>query len=368
MLEHYHVECVVIGGGIVGIATARQLALLGHEVWLLEATGEIGSETSSRNSEVIHAGIYYPKGSLKAKLCVDGRRKLYEYCRQREVPHNRCGKLIVATTDAQVSELDAILRKGRANDVEELDIVDGAQLKSLEPDLSALAAVHSKVTGIIDSHQLMLNLKNDAEQAGAQCVFNSPVISGEITESGIELLVGYKDPFKLTAKRVVNSAGLDAVAVLSTLKHFPSEYIPAFFMAKGNYFSLPGRVPFKHLIYPVPEPGGLGVHLTLDLAGQARFGPDVEWISEKYYPVDESRKKHFEEAIKRYWPKLPLAKLQPAYAGIRPKLSGPGEKAEDFMIQDVSQHGVPGLVNLMGIESPGLTSCLSIAEYVSNRI
>ena len=368
MLEQYHVDCVVIGGGVVGIATARQLAMAGHEVWLLEATSELGSETSSRNSEVIHAGIYYPKDSLKAKLCVEGRRKLYRYCEQKNVPHKRCGKLIVATTSAQVVELDEILARGRANQVEELEIIDGSQLKKLEPELAALAAIRSPVTGIIDSHALMLQLKHDAEQSGAQFVFNSPVVSGKVLDSGIELVVGQQEPFRLTAKKVVNSAGLDAVSLLSKIKGFPNQHIPAFYMAKGNYFSLPSQAPFNHLIYPVPEPGGLGVHLTLDLAGQARFGPDVEWISEKHYPVDESRKNGFESAIECYWPGVPKGRLQPAYAGIRPKLSGPGESSKDFLIQGVSVHGVPGLVNLLGIESPGLTSCLSIADYVTTCI
>lgn len=365
MLEQYQVDCVVIGGGVVGIATARQLSMAGHDVWLLEATNELGSETSSRNSEVIHAGIYYPTHSLKARFCVEGRRKLYQYCEQKNVPHKRCGKLIVATNPEQVIELEEILAKGQANQVEELEIIDGLHLKRLEPELTALAAISSPVTGIIDSHALMLQLKNDAEQSGAQFVLNSPVVSGEVVDSGVELLVGQQDPFRLTAKMVVNSAGLDAVNVLSKIKGFPNQHIPAFYMAKGNYFSLPSRAPFNHLIYPVPEPGGLGVHLTLDLAGQARFGPDVEWVSEKHYPVDESRKNGFEDAIERYWPDVPKGKLQPAYAGIRPKLSGPGESSKDFMIQDASIHGVPGLVNLLGIESPGLTSCLSIAEYVT---
>lgn len=368
MLEHYHVDCVVIGGGVIGVAVARQLAMKGHEVWLLEATRELGGETSSRNSEVIHAGIYYPKGSLKAKFCVDGRRKLYDYCKQRKIPHKQCGKLIVATNRIEVLELDNILAKGKANGVEGLQFIDGQRLKELEPELTALAAISSPVTGIIDSHQLIRQLMSDAEQFGAQFVFNSPVVSGEIKDRGIELLVDQEQPFRLTAKHVVNSAGLDAIDLLLSINKFPAEHIPSFYMAKGNYFSLPSRAPFKHLIYPVPVAGGLGVHLTLDLAGQARFGPDVEWVTEKYYPVDELRKNEFETAIQQYWPNIPKGALQPAYAGIRPKLAGPNEGFGDFMIQDVSVHGVPGLVNLLGIESPGLTSCLSIAEYVSVRI
>lgn len=368
MIEHYYVDCVVIGGGVVGIATARALAIAGHEVWLLEATKELGSVTSSRNSEVIHAGIYYPQGSLKARLCVEGRRKLYHYCDQKQVPYKQCGKLIVATTPSQVIELDQILAKGQANQVEQLEIINQSELKKLEPELKALAALSSPVTGIVDSHALMLQLKHDAEQQRAQFVLSSPVVSGNVTEGGIELLVGQHEPFRLTANKVVNSAGLDAVRLLSNIEGFPHEHIPAFFMAKGNYFSLACKPPFEHLIYPVPEPGGLGVHLTLDLAGQARFGPDVEWVSEKHYPVDVSRKHAFEAAIQRYWPELPKGGLQPAYAGIRPKLSGPNQEAKDFLIQDASIHGVPGLINLLGIESPGLTSCLSIAEYVVERI
>ncbi len=365
MLEQYHVDCVVIGGGVVGIATARQLAMEGREVWLLEATSELGSETSSRNSEVIHAGIYYPTHSLKAKLCVEGRRKLYQYCVQQNVPHKKCGKLIVATNSEQVAELDQILAKGRANQVEGLEIIEALQLKKLEPELTALAAIRSSVTGIVDSHALMQQLKNDAEQLGAHFVFNSPVVEGKVVDSGIEFVVGQLEPFRLIANTIVNSAGLDAVSLLSKIKGFPREHIPTMYMAKGNYFSLPSKAPFKHLIYPVPEPGGLGVHLTLDLAGQARFGPDVEWVTEKHYSVDESRKNGFEDAIARYWTSVPMGRLQPAYAGIRPKLSGPGEHSEDFLIQDASVHGVPGLVNLLGIESPGLTSCLSIADYVT---
>lgn len=365
MLEQYHVDCVVIGGGVVGIAVARQLAMQGREVWLLEATGELGNETSSRNSEVIHAGIYYPKNSLKAKLCVEGRRKLYQYCQDRMVPYKRCGKLIVATNESQVRELDKILAKGKANGVEGLEMLEGKTLISIEPSLTALAAIQSPHTGIIDSHQLMMHLQNDAEQAGAQFVFNSPVVSGEVSGKGIDLIVGHQTAFKLTAKTVINSAGLDAVGLLTNMKHFPPQSIPKFYMAKGSYFSLASKAPFDHLIYPVPESGGLGVHLTLDLAGQARFGPDVEWVTEKNYGVDDRRKAVFEAAIQQYWPDLPVGQLQPAYAGIRPKLSGPGESAADFMIQSASDHGVSGLINLFGIESPGLTSCLSIAEHVS---
>ena len=290
MLEHYSVESVVIGGGVIGVAIARQLALIGHDVWLLEATSELGSETSSRNSEVIHAGIYYPEGSLKARLCVEGRRKLYEYCKQKSVPYKKCGKLIVATTHKQVQTLDHLINKGKANQVEGLEKVDAQQLKTLEPSLSALAGIRSTETGIIDSHALIQQLKHDAIQSGAQFVFNSNVASGEITQTGIEFLVAGNEPYKLKARHVINCAGLDAINVLSNIKHFPREHIPEFYMAKGNYFSLSGKAPFNHLIYPVPEAGGLGVHLTLDLAGQARFGPDVEWVTEKYYPVDEVRK------------------------------------------------------------------------------
>ena len=363
-----------MGAGVVGIAIARQLALQGREVWVLEAAREIGSETSSRNSEVIHAGIYYPKGSLKARLCVSGRRKLYSYCEQKAVPHKRCGKLIVATNEQQVDTLEAILKKGQANGVEGLEIISQPQLLALEPELNARAAIWSPETGIIDSHQLMVQLQTDAEGAGAQFVLNSPVLSGEVniqgedSHEGIDLLVGKKEPFKLTTQYLVNSAGLNAVALLTNITHFPEEHIPSFFMAKGNYFSLPRKAPFKHLIYPVPEEGGLGVHLTLDMAGQARFGPDVEWIKNKHYPVDSARMNGFEGAIKRYWPTMPQGELQPAYAGIRPKLSGPGEPAADFIIQDESVHGVKGLINLMGIESPGLTSCLALAEEVAGRV
>ena len=367
-MEHFQVDCVVIGAGVVGIAIARQLALIGHSVWVLEAAGEIGSGTSSRNSEVIHAGIYYPKGSLKARLCVEGRRKLYDYCEQKKVPYKRCGKLIVATNTQQINELEKIIEKGLANGVEGLEIIEQPQLLALEPELNALAAIWSPNTGIIDSHQLMVQLQADAEASGAQFVFNSPVVSGSVIDAGIELIVGHTQPFKLTTSRLINSAGLHAVELLRNIKGFPEEHIPQFFMAKGNYFSLSGKVPFNHLIYPVPEQGGLGVHLTLDIAGQARFGPDVEWVMEQNFRVDASRSKGFEEAIQRYWPTLPKGQLQTAYAGIRPKLSGPNEAAADFLIQDQTVHGVKGLVNLMGIESPGLTACLAIAEKVAGQV
>ncbi|WP_186247799.1 NAD(P)/FAD-dependent oxidoreductase [Burkholderia gladioli] len=363
------VECVVIGAGVVGLAVARACARRGWETVIVESEAMIGTGTSSRNSEVIHAGIYYAAGSLKARLCVAGRQQLYAYCEAAGVPHRRCGKLIVATDAAQRDALDAIEAAARANGVTDLRHLDAAQARALEPSLHCVAALESPSTGIVDSHALMLALLGDAERAGAMIAYRSPVSGGEILrEAGgplIELEVGGDEPMTIRARRVINAAGLHAQSVARTLRGLPADTIPRERYAKGNYYSLAGRAPFSRLIYPVPEPGGLGVHLTLDLANQARFGPDVEWVDSIDYRVDPARAERFYAAIRRYWPALPDQALQPAYSGIRPKLDTPDA---DFVIQGAGVHGVAGLVNLYGIESPGLTASLAIADEVLARL
>ncbi|MEZ5594400.1 MAG: NAD(P)/FAD-dependent oxidoreductase [Gammaproteobacteria bacterium] len=358
------VDCIVIGAGVVGLAAARALAQAGREVIILEAADLIGSETSSRNSEVIHAGIYYPQGSLKAQLCVAGKHALYDYCTSHGVEHRRCGKLIVATDGNQLDTLRSIEQKAINNGVTDLLWQDVGQVAELEPAVRCVAALLSPSTGIIDSHGLMLAYLGDAEDAGAMLALNSPVEGGEITPEGIVLEVGGAEPMSLLARCVVNSAGLYAGKLAHSLRGLPAETIPPHYYAKGNYYSLSGRSPFSRLIYPVPEQAGLGVHVSVDLGGQARFGPDVEWIDTINYDVDPRRADVFYAAVRKYWPDLPDGALTPGYAGIRPKLQAPGEPAADFVIQGPEVHGVPNLVNLYGIESPGLTASLAIAERV----
>jgi L-2-hydroxyglutarate oxidase LhgO len=359
------VDCIVVGAGVVGLAVARAFAQRGLETVLLEGGNAIGQGTSSRNSEVIHAGLYYEPGSLKAELCVRGRRLLYEFCASHGVEHGCTGKLIVATSIEQAATLERLQATGRANDVEGLRMLSAAEALALEPALNCCAALESSSTGIIDSHGLMLALQGDFERAGGMVALESPVLNGECSAEGLTLHVGGAEPMSLSAGLVINSAGLHAQALARSLTGMPTALIPPAFFAKGNYYSLTGRSPFSRLIYPVPEPGGLGVHLTIDLGGQARFGPDVEWVEGLDYRVDPARADAFYASIRRYWPALPDGALQPAYSGIRPKLSGPGGAAQDFMIQGPREHGVSGLVNLFGIESPGLTSALAIAERVA---
>lgn len=366
------VDVLVVGGGVIGLAAARALALAGREVVLIEAADAIGTGISSRNSEVIHAGIYYPTGSLKARLCVQGRRMLYRYCEARGIAHRRTGKLIVATSHDQVPRLHAILRQARANGVEDITLLDTARAQTLEPQLHCVTALHSPATGIIDSHALMLSLRGEAEAHGATVACHSPFVRGRVRNDGIEVEVGGEEAVTLRCRALVNAAGLDAWRIARNLDGFARSAIPPRHLAKGNYFSLAaGRAPFSHLIYPVPEDGGLGVHLTLDMSGRARFGPDVEWLrAERPFDFDvcARRGEAFYASIRRYWPGLTDGALAPAYSGVRPKLSGPGEAAADFMIQGPADHGAAGLVNLFGIESPGLTSCLAIAEAVKAAV
>ncbi len=362
------VDCVVIGAGVVGLAVARALAIRGRETLLLEAEAGIGTGTSSRNSEVIHAGIYYPPGSAKARLCVAGRQLLYPYCEARRVEHRRCGKLIVAADQEQVRVLERIEATARANGVNDLRWLTAAEAKAMEPALSCVAALLSPSTGIIDSHGFMLALQGDFESAGGTIALQTPVTRGHCDADAIHLEAGMDESFELAARVVINSAGLSAQSLAWRIEGVPRESIPPSAYAKGNYYVLQGKAPFRHLIYPVPEPGGLGVHLTLDLAGQARFGPDVEWVDKPDYGVDPTRAERFYRAIRRYWPGLPDGVLHPGYAGIRPKLGGPDAAPADFLMQGPEAHGVRGLINLYGIESPGLTAALAIAEAVAHAI
>lgn len=360
------VDCVIIGAGVAGLAIARRLAQAGREVIVLEAAETIGTITSSRNSEVIHAGIYYPQGSLMARLCVSGREALYAYCRDHGVPHRNCGKLIVAAPEDDVGKLAAIQARAAANGVA-LELLSAAQATTLEPALRCAGALLSPTTGIIDSHAYMLALRGDAESAGAAFAFHAPLQSARATGTGFELDVGGAEPMTLACALLINAAGLSAPAVAHTIDAMPRKLIPTAYLAKGNYFSCSARAPFSRLIYPMPEPGGLGVHLTLDLAGQARFGPDVEWIDAIRYDVDAHRAERFYPAIRRYWPELPDGALMPAYSGIRPKIVPPAVAVQDFMIQGPHDHGVAGLINLFGIESPGLTASLALADFVAER-
>ena len=371
------VECVVVGAGVVGLAVARRLARAGREVIVLEAADAIGTGTSSRNSEVIHAGIYYPTGSLRARLCVPGRDALYDYCAAHGVEHRRIGKLIVATEESQLPKLAAIRAQAAANGVTDLTEVDAATAMRWEPNLRTVGALLSPSTGIIDSHGLMLALLGDAGEAGAMLALQSPLLRSHRASGGFELEVGGAEPMRIACSTLVNAAGLGAWTVARGLEGLDAAHVPPRVLAKGNYYALAaGRSPFSRLVYPVPVEGGLGVHLTLDLAGQARFGPDVEWLGDIAghregpidYAVDPVRADSFYGAVRAYWPGLPDHALVPAYSGVRPKLSGPGQPQADFLIQGPGTHGVEGLVNLFGIESPGLTSCLAIADAVAAEL
>ena len=357
------VEVIVAGAGVIGLAIARTVARGGRDVMVLEAADAFGTVTSSRNSEVIHAGIYYPRGSLKARLCVGGREPLYEYCESHGVPHRRCGKLIVATSPDQVGELEKIKAAAAANGVI-LEQLTALQAHAMEPQVRCTGALFSPATGIIDSHAYMLSLLGEAERHGATLVCNSVVTGARLEGDGVLVSVNGGET-QVRARLLINSAGLGAPALAAAIDGFPKAFVPRGYLAKGSYFTLAGRSPFSRLVYPVPEPGGLGVHLTLDLAGRARFGPDVQWVERVDYAVDPGRAERFYGEVRKYWPALPDGALEPAYSGIRPKLSGPGAASADFRIEGAAAHGVAAVINLFGIESPGLTASLAIADEVN---
>jgi L-2-hydroxyglutarate oxidase LhgO len=361
------VDCVVVGAGVVGLAVARALALGGHEVLVLEAEDAIGTQTSARNSEVIHAGIYYPKGSLKAGLCVQGKQMLYAYCAERGIGHRRCGKLIVATHTDQVPQLHSLIEKAAANGVNDLVLLSRDEALALEPALECVAAVLSPSTGIVDSHGLMLSLQGDLEHAGGLVVFKSVVQHVQCLAGGIQIKT--QDGTELHAKTLVNAAGLHAPSLAKAFDGLDARFVPQAHYAKGNYFTLSGRSPFSRLIYPVPEAAGLGVHLTIDLGGQAKFGPDVQWVDRADdLVVDPARGQSFYAEVRKYWPHLQDGALLPGYAGMRPKIQSEDQGAADFVLQGAAVHGIAGLVNLFGIESPGLTSALAIGQRVAEML
>ncbi len=360
------VDCIVIGAGVIGLAAARALARGGREVVILERERHFGMHTSSRNSEVIHAGIHYEPDSLKARLCVAGRDLLYGYCAERGIAHRRCGKLTVATDETQLASLEKIASNARASGVFDLAWLDGSEARRAEPELRCVRALSSPSTGIVDSHGFMQSLLADAEAKGATIAYGTAATSLRRARGGIEIAINGETQPMVRARCVVNCAGLQAHRVAACIQDFPARCIPEVSFAKGSYFALSGASPFSRLVYPVPPPGGhLGIHMTLDLAGAARFGPDSEWVHDLDYAVDPQRAAGFAAAIRPYWPGLAAARLHPAYAGIRPKLSGPGEPARDFCISGPREHGVAGIVNLFGMESPGLTASLAIAEYIA---
>lgn len=360
------VECAVIGAGVVGLAIARKLAMEGREVVVLEAETAFGTHTSARNSEVIHAGIYYATGSLKARLCVAGRHLLYRYCGEHDIGHRRIGKVIVASDETQIPGLQKYQAQAEINGVSDLKWLDAPALRELEPEVRSVAGVLSPSTGIIDSHGLMLAYLGDAEQHGVSLALESPVVGGTIEDEGILLDIGGAEPMSIKCRIVINSAGLNAQAVARSIAGVPSHTIPPSFYAIGHYYTLAGRAPFRRLIYPVARQDWLGVHVTIDLGGQVKFGPDFSWIERVDYRFDDSRESAFYEAIRFYYPGLRDGALQPGYTGIRPRITGPGEPAQDFVIQGKDKHGIEGLVNLYGIESPGLTSSLAIADHVAS--
>ena len=371
------VDCVVVGAGVIGLAVAREMALQGRETILLEREDSFGTISSARNSEVIHAGIYYPKDSLKAKLCVEGNRLLYEYCRSHQVSTQTYGKLIVATDANQLNDLQAILYKAQNNQVPDIKMISGAQAKALEPQLRCEAAILSSSTGVVDSHGFMLSLLGGFEDAGGMVAYQSPLLSakpiGDGAEGGFELVIGGADSMTIQTKMLINCAGLSAPALAQTIEGLSKDLIPKAYFAKGNYFSLSGKSPFSHLIYPIPEPGGLGVHLTLDMGGQAKFGPDVEWLdideeSQINYTVDPRRGEGFYAAVRQYWPGLRDGSLQADYSGVRAKIVPPNAPAGDFYFEGPMNHRLQGLFNLYGFESPGLTSSLAIAKHLEVQI
>lgn len=361
-------DCVVIGAGVVGLAVARGLALRGREVVVLEAEAGTGRHTSSRNSEVIHAGIYYPTGSLKARLCVAGRRALGAYLAERDVPHRRVGKLLIAVHESELGTLERLRRLAEANGVDDLVTLSAEDVRALEPDVVAVRGVLSPSTGILDSHALMAALEADLVAKGGVVVLSAPVTGGHVEDRDIVLDVGGKEPVSVRCKTVVSSAGLHAPRVARALRGLDPAFVPREYFARGHYFTLAGRSPFRHLVYPMPAPGALGIHVTLDLAGRARFGPDITWSPGVDYAFDEGRAPAFYSAVRRYHPGLEDGALEPGYVGIRPKIVPEGAAAADFVVQGPEVHGIHGLVNLFGIESPGLTACLAIADEVAARL
>jgi L-2-hydroxyglutarate oxidase LhgO len=363
------IDCLVIGAGVVGLATARALALAGREVVIAEATEGIGTQTSARNSEVIHAGIYYPPGSLKARVCVEGRKLLYRYLGERGLPHKACGKLIVATSAAQRPALETIAARAEASGVTSLRWLDAAGAHALEPEVTCEIALLSPETGVVDSHAFMLSLLGECEAAGGSLALNTPILGWRREGDGFRVDFGGDDPATYSVRSIVNSAGHGAPRLLRLLDGFPPQHAPVQSFAKGNYFALLGKQPFSHLVYPIPEAAGLGIHATIDMGGRVKFGPDVEWVeSDQDLVVDPTRAERFYAAIRTYWPGLADGALVADYAGIRPKLHGPSEPMPDFRIDGPAVHGVPGLTNLLGIESPGLTSSLAIADIVVERL
>ena len=360
-------QVLVIGAGVVGLAVARAAARKGHEVVVAEAAHAIGTGISSRNSEVIHAGMYYATGTLRGRHCVRGRRMLYEYCAAHGVPHRKCGKLIVATNAAELEKIHAIEVQGGINGVEGLELIGANAARAMEPELACIGALHSPETGIIDGHAFMLALRGDLEDAGGAIAFNTPVI-GAARKGGQWQVAFGGSGGEFAFDAMVNCAGLGAQAVARTMRDYPATRVPRLVLAKGNYFTFAGKPAFTRLIYPTPIVGGLGVHVTLDLAGRMRFGPDVEWVERENYDVDPKRAALFYERIRTYWPGLPDGSLSPDYSGIRPKLTGPKEPQADFLIDTPAQHGLPGLVQMFGIESPGLTSSLSLGEEVAGYL
>jgi L-2-hydroxyglutarate oxidase LhgO len=363
-----HFDAIVIGAGVVGLAVARELALQDLQVLVLEAAQGVGTETSSRNSEVIHAGLYYQPNSLKARLCLEGRHALYAYCAERGIPHRRCGKILTASNGLELASVEALAAQGYANGADDLEMITARQARAMEPDLKTVGAMWSPSTGIVDSHALMLALQGDAEDAGALFAFRTPFASAESAAGTFIVQCGGNEPVEVGCQILVNAAGLHASIVARSIIGLSADNILETRFCKGSYFMLSGRAPFSRLIYPAPHAHGLGVHLTLDMAGQARFGPDTEWIDTLDYHVRQDRRNAFEAAVHHYWPGLPQGSLVPGYAGIRPKLTGPGEPSADFQIHGPEVHGIPGLINLFGIESPGLTSSLAVACEVARRL
>lgn len=362
------VGTVIVGAGVIGLAVARKLSAMGEDVILIEAEDAIGFHTSSRNSEVVHAGLYYDPGSLKARLCVSGRRDLYEYCRNRNVPTSRIGKLIAATSDSQIPRLENLFQRGKINGVDDLIWLSGEEARRLEPELVCRTAVFSPSSGIVDSHALMLALQGDAEAHGAQCAFRTKVTGVSRVNDGFEVRTSGAEDASLLCGALINCAGLGAQELAANIEGYPPDRIPQRHLAKGNYFSVSGATPFTHLVYPMPVDGGLGVHVTLDLAGRMRLGPDLQWIDEIDYTPDDRQAGAFYEAVKPFWPGIANREISASYCGIRPKITGPGGGAADFRIDGPDEHGIAGLVSLYGVESPGLTSSLALADHVVEKL